>query len=447
LKKKLRKRRGAVNCFKKKCRPLPGGILIHAAPHLLLVYYFQTYMKSKRYTYVFLLLMVLSFFHTQFLSAQDPDENPLQFTDEESLFPEYEVEQLNKPPEGVDTVFPVIFNGSLYSFSLGISKPIWKIFIGGDILNPFVVQDGNVYFYDIYNRMYAIDLKNGKVLWVSLIKNEISGKPLIYENFIIISTLDGGIYVLIRSDGHLLYSYENEDEINAGLKIYENLLIVPYKSGKVVAYDMVSRKQVWVFSAGGIISVSPVLRDDNLYFGAWDGTFYSLDIKTGKSIWISYVGNNITRDFLVFDNVIVLFFSKGEVVCLNRENGSIKWIKYFSTVDFNYNYFSGEKALYVFLPDFIAIDPISGGMLFDYRERAFNLYKEMLFDNMVEGKNPLSDKDRIRLLSDVYFTVDAFPYLPPGKAGKNLVYFITGNAYLCVYDLLKDFFILKYKMS
>ncbi len=391
--------------------------------------------------------MALCFFNAQFLHAQDSNENPPQVSGDESLFPEYEVEHLNRPPEGTDTIFPMIFNGSLYSFSLGISKPIWKIFIGGDLLNPFAVQDGDVYFYDIYNRMYAIDLRSGKVLWVSLIKNEISGKPLIYENYIIISTSDGGIYVLIRSDGHQLYSYESEDEINAGLTIYKNLLIVPYKSGKVVAYDIATRKQVWLFSSGGIISVSPELRDSSLYFGAWDGTFYSLDAGTGKSKWISYVGDNITRDFLVFDAVIVLFFSKGEVVCLNRQNGSIEWIKYFSTVDFNYNYFSGEKALYVFLPDFIALDPMSGAERFDYRERAFNLYKEMLFNNMVEGKNPLSDKDRIRLLSDVFFTVDAFPYLPPGRVGKNLVYFITGNAYLYVYDLLKDFFILKYKMS
>jgi len=145
--------------------------------------------------------------------------------------------------------------------------------------------------------------------------------------------------------------------------------------------------------------------------------------------------------------VIVLFFSKGEVVCLNRETGAIEWIKYFPNVDFNYNYFSGEKAMYVFLPDFTAFDPINGGLLFDYRERAFNLYKEMLFDNMVEGINPLSDKYRIRLLSDVYFSVDAFPYLPPARADGNLVYFVTGNSFLYIYDLLKDFFTLKYKMS
>ncbi len=394
-----------------------------------------------------LLLLILSFFNSQFLSAQVHNEKPLNAGEDESLFPEYEVEHLSEPPEGADTIFPVIFNGSLYSFSLGSSKPIWKIFIGGDLLNPFTVQNGDVYFYDIYNRLYAVDLRSGKVSWVSMIKEEIRGEPVIYGDYLIVSTFNGGIYVLIRSDGHLVYSYENEDEIIAGMNIYKNLLVVPFKSGKLVAYDMGSRKQQWSFGTNGIINVSPVVRDTSLYFGAWDGTFYALDVRTGKSKWIRYVGDNTTRDFLVFKNVIVLFFSKGEVVCLNRETGAIEWIKYFSGVDFNYNYFSGEKAMYVFLPDFTAFDPMNGGLLFDYRERAFNLYKEMLFDNMVEGKNPLSNEDRIGLLSDEFFSVDAFPYLPPARAGKNLVYFVTGNAYLYVYDLLKDFFILKYKMS
>lgn len=400
----------------------------------------------KKMRHILVLVSVVIFFHARFLSAQVIDENPAFLGKNESLFPEYEVEMLGQIPSDVDTVFPVVFNGSLYSFALGISGSVWKIFIGGDLNNPFSVHGGVVYFYDIYNRLYAIDLRTGRVLWKTIIRDELRGKPVVYRKYLIVSTLNGNIHVLIRSTGAPVYTYEDEDEIAAGLVAYDNVLIVPYKSGRLVAFDMNTRELLWKFNAGGIISISPVVKDETLYFGAWDGTFYALDVRTGTSRWVRYIGENTTRDFLVFEDMIVLFFSKGEVVSLRRRTGTIEWIKYFSGVDFNYNYFAGEHSLYIFLPDFAAFDPADGSLIFDYRERAFNLYKEMLFNTMVEGKNPLSDKNRIQLLSDVYFSVDTFPYLPPEKIG-GYVYFVTTRGYLFVYDLKRDFFILKFRME
>jgi hypothetical protein len=134
------------------------------------------------------------------------------------------------------------------------------------------------------------------------------------------------------------------------------------------------------------------------------------------------------------------------MVCLHRNKGEIKWVKYFKDVEFNYNYFSGPKTMYVFVPDFIALDPSSGSMLFDYRERSFTLYKDMLFDNMVEGERPIPDQERVRLLNEQYFSVSDFPYLPPDIVNERFAYFITDENILYVYDLQQDFFVLKYHL-
>jgi hypothetical protein len=133
-------------------------------------------------------------------------------------------------------------------------------------------------------------------------------------------------------------------------------------------------------------------------------------------------------------------------MCLTRNKGEIKWVKYFKGVEFNYNYFQGNEKVYMFIPDFIALDPADGEMLFDYRERSFFLYKEMLFDNMVQGEQPYSEEERIRLLAETYFTVSSYPYLPPESVGGRFVYFITENGTLYVYDLEREFFRLKFKL-
>jgi len=362
------------------------------------------------------------------------------------LFPDYEVEALYKSDESTETVFPFIYKGSLYAFSLGFRNPIWKIFIGGDLLNPYTVGEKIVYLYDIYNRVYAIDLHRGKLFWRSSLQNEIKGKIIIYSGFLVASTIDGAIHILDRSSGEVLFTYRGRGEINAGLTIFEDIIIVPYRNGDIVAYNLKSRSEAWIFNAGSLISVRPVIRDGKIYFGSWDYTFYALDVRTGETLWSSYVGNTITRDFLVFEGEIVLFFSDGEMVCLHRNRGEIKWVKYFKDVEFNYNYFAGPNTIYVFIPDFIALEPSSGGMLFDYRERSFTLYKDMLFDNMVEGEWPIPDQERVRLLNERYFSVSDYPYLPPDSIGGRFAYFITDENFLYVYDLRNDFFVLKFRL-
>jgi outer membrane protein assembly factor BamB len=389
-----------------------------------------------------------SFFDRPERGYEAPEErNPLFSPDayhESDLFPDYEVEMLHRSDREQDIVFPLIYKGSLYSFSLHNGLPLWRIFIGGDLQNPFTATNRVVYFYDIYNRVYAIDLFRGEIIWKRAVYGEIAGKLNIYGKFIITSTLNGAIHFIDREDGAIRFTYQGEGEINAGLSIYQNLIIVPYRKGKVVAYDAQSRREAWSFNSGGLISVQPVIRDREVYFGSWDDTFYALDIATGKQLWSSYVGDAISRDFLVFRSSVLLFFSDGEMVCLSRNRGDIKWVKYFKGVEFSYNYFQGNERAYLFIPGFIALDPLDGEMLFDYRERSFFLYKEMLFDSMVEGEQPYSEADRMRLLSEVYFTVNSYPYLPPESVGNRFVYFITENGTLYVYDLERDFFRLKF---
>jgi outer membrane protein assembly factor BamB len=378
--------------------------------------------------------------------AGEPSYDPLKDYYSSDLFPKYQVETLNRTDGEGDIILPLIHKGSLYAFSLQNRILLWRIFIGGDLLNPFTVRENTVYLYDIYNRVYAIDLSEGTLFWKRYLGSEIKGRLIIFEGFIVAPTLNGSIHFIDRRNGDVSFTYDGEGEINAGPNLYEHLIIVPYRSGRIVAYDIRSRSEAWVFKSGGLISVQPKVRDEQIYFGSWNDTFYALDIFTGELRWSSYVGDTLTREFMVFDSEIILFFSDGETVCLSRNGGEINWVKHFKGVEFNYNYFSGNGKIYVFIPDFIALSPADGEMVLDYRERSFFMYKEMLFDNMVEGVLPISDEERVRLLSERYFTVSSYPYLPPAFARDRFVYFITDSGYLYVYDLIEDFFRLKYQL-
>ena len=365
----------------------------------------------------------------------------------DTLFPDFTVENLHDLSREEEVILPFIYNGYLYAFSLRQKLPLWRIFIGGDLFNPFTVDKDTLYLYDVYNRLYSIDIDSGTILWKADIQNVIKGKPCVYNDTIIIATQRGTIYVINSETGGIIYEYRGEGEISTGLNIHGNLMIVAYKNGRVVAYDMSTKKVRWEFFSGGIINITPIIRDKYIYFGAWDDTFYVLNVVNGSPFWITYVGENISRDFLVFDREIILFFSKGQILSLSRSTGEIKWVRYFEEIEFNYNYFSGIGKFFVFVPDLIAIDPEDGGTIFNYRERAFYFYKEMLFENMIEGEHRLTDEDRTSLLNEQYFSINNYPLLPPIASGGDLTYFIADNSYLYIYNHKEDFFILKYKLG
>lgn len=380
---------------------------------------------------------LIVFFIPAVIKAQDETESPPDFPVE--VFHEYENDH--------DTLIPFVFNGYLYTFSLNLETPLWRLFIGGDLISPFVIRDEELFLYDVFNNIYSIDIYRGEIKWKKNIDEEIKGRPLFYEGYIILGTLRGSIFVLDYQDGEILYENRGNLGISASISMFLNLIIVPYKNGKIVAYNVDTREVEWEFNSGNIISVDPVIMGEYLYFGDWDNTLYALDASSGQPLWQSYVGHRVMRDFLVFDDEIILFFSREGILGVERENGNIKWIKYFRNIEFNYNYFQGFNKFFIFTPDFIALSPDGGGVIFNYRERAFNLYKEMLFDKMVEGEKPLSEGERYRILSEAYFSVSDYPLLPASKLGKDLVYFVADDYFLYVYDLSKDFFLLRYKMG
>jgi outer membrane protein assembly factor BamB len=364
-----------------------------------------------------------------------------------SVIPDYQIEDMGAPGDAGEPVIPFVHNGYVYIFSLASKQPAWRIFIGGDLVNPFTVDRGRLFVYDIYNRMLGIDSIKRKILWKTDIKDEIRGKPCVYKHYVLVCTQKGNLVILSDESGQILFEHPGVAEIAGGLAVFRNLAVVPYKNGKVAAFDVETKTEAWAFNAGGVISVSPVVNGGFAYVGAWDDTFYAIDALTGALRWARYVGEDVSREFLVFDDAVVLFFSKGQVLGLDHESGEIRWARNFERLEFNFNYFQARGKFFLFTPEFIAMNPSNGGFLYRYREKAYGAYKEMLFENMIAGEHPLTDEERNIIMSTTYFTVNAYPHMPPLHADDTLVYFVTEDSYFYVYDLEKDFLMLKYKLT
>lgn len=346
-----------------------------------------------------------------------------------------------------DTYLPFVSNGYLYVFSMVHKAPIWRIFIGGDLQKPFIVLNDRIYFYDVYNRVYGVVINSSEIEWVTQIDGEIEGALIYHESYLLAGTQNGDVFLIDLESGSIIRKYSFNSELSTGVYLYQNIVILPFRNGRIVGYDIFSGDKLWEFSADGIIVSPPVIKYGVIYFGAWDENFYAIDIFNGKLIWSTYIGENIARDFLVFDENIVLFFSRGEVITLSRKTGEIIWVKYYRNVEFSYNYFRGNDKFFIFLPEVVAIDPSDGSILYRYEDRAFEMYKDALFDMMIEATEPLTEEKKARLLRDVYFNVSSYPLLPPLRYDELYTYFVAEDSYLYIFDMKKEFFVLKYSLE
>jgi len=401
--------------------------------------------KNAKCLSIIILIFVLILINPLFSQTTNSVEKDIQSKGNYS-FPANSSEIINKYSSQDKKLLPFVYNGFIYTFSVDRKLLLWKFFIGGDLENPFVLDNNQLFFFDIYNRLYSVDFIDGKLRWVKAIDNEIIGKPVIIKGSVVVITQNGRILVFSKSSGKLIELYDTKHEIAGGGNFYKDLMVVTFKEGMIIAYNIYTGKKVWQFINTGFISIKPIIDEGKLFFGTWDNNFYSLDLEKGKLLWINYIGSKVSRDFLIFKNSIILFLSDGEILSLDKQTGIINWVKYFKGIDFDYNYFKGIEKFYIFRPELVAYDPLSGSVLFNYRERVYKLYKDMLFDTMVEGKHFINEKEKESLLKNKYFVVNSYPVLPPIN-DNNLVYFVGEDSNLYIYDIKKDFFIVKYKLD
>jgi len=49
--------------------------------------------------------------------------------------------------------------------------------------------------------------------------------------------------------------------------------------------DRFSGQKIWAFEAESVVSMSPLICKNSVFFGSLDHHYYALNLKTGKEVW------------------------------------------------------------------------------------------------------------------------------------------------------------------
>jgi outer membrane protein assembly factor BamB len=74
-----------------------------------------------------------------------------------------------------------------------------------------------------------------------------------------------------------------------------------------------------------MISASPKIYKNNVYFGSWDGNLYSLDLKNGNLKWKFNTGWGIVTTPVVSNDKIFFASNDNNFYAINIENGNLEW--------------------------------------------------------------------------------------------------------------------------
>jgi outer membrane protein assembly factor BamB len=100
---------------------------------------------------------------------------------------------------------------------------------------------------------------------------------------VLVGTERGVLHAIRRSDGQEQWHTQFNSALNAA-PVVSNTIFVVDQSGGVTALSADAKRVLWHFSARSAITVTPLVADGKLLFGASNGVFYALDASHGREL-------------------------------------------------------------------------------------------------------------------------------------------------------------------
>ncbi|MCA0931380.1 PQQ-binding-like beta-propeller repeat protein [Lutimonas saemankumensis] len=196
---------------------------------------------------------------------------------------------------------------SIHDFQAQTLDLKWKVETSGKILAGPVANDELTFVGNEKGTFMAIQLDNGAIAWKFETKGNIQAAALLYDNLVFFESANV-FYALKQKTGKEVWRYRldfpaekfkdasgNEhlykldpfdDKRSSGF-LYHGIIYIGCSNGKVIGLNSKTGNLEFSISAkdDSPIRSSPLVLDDQIYFGDWNGVVYCYDLKGKKFVW------------------------------------------------------------------------------------------------------------------------------------------------------------------
>ncbi len=103
---------------------------------------------------------------------------------------------------------------------------------------------------------------------------------------------DGKLYALEKTSGTIVWTFQTKDKMHDPFDYYQS---------------------------------SPLILDEEVYFGSGDGNIYSLNTTTGKQTWSFATKGEVHSTLAHYSGKIYANSFDGNTYALNKKDGSLVW--------------------------------------------------------------------------------------------------------------------------
>lgn len=247
-------------------------------------------------------------------------------------------------------------DGHIYALQSDTGQKIWDVDTGRRVSGSAAICGGMAYIASESGKLYAIETKTGKVRWIKSLDEQkrTSCSPLVKDGVVYIPQGgSGGFDTVVQSAGPIMgldaetgqMVWQSAGGASQGMDapiIYGSLLISSRNREQYAAFDLKTRKDIWVKARAnsyGSQYCCSALENGMLFAaGTIAGSLHALDANTGEQRWLAFVdpnqksimgggqtGNEILTSPAVAMNRVFVGSNNGGFYCFSATNGAALW--------------------------------------------------------------------------------------------------------------------------
>lgn len=258
---------------------------------------------------------------------------------------EVKLKGLGTPEKEQTDKFSISYGGKTCQFNVNVTSKE-----ANRRANKIIISSGKPFMSSSYY-LYAVN-GNGVLLWSKLG----FGQTVAVANDIAYLNIKGDLYAVEIKTGNTIWSNDTtQGYFHSSVTLSNNILYVTSSNGKLYAVDALNGMTKWSFetSLSAVISSSPTVYNDAIYFGAPDDYVYAVDLSGNLKWKYKTASTDVRSSPAVGNGKVYIGADDGKLYVLNASTGSLISTfdagiegEYSPTLSNDKVYIQSKKALY-----------------------------------------------------------------------------------------------------
>lgn len=225
-------------------------------------------------------------------------------------------------------------------------KPVWRQSVNGKVYAGLAFDPAHrlVLVATDAGRIAALRAASGKLAWSADGGAPIRATPLVAGRAIYVPT-DTALLKFDAATGRRLWSApigegtakrreiddpkSRWDHYSSSAVVAGNAVYVGSRDGCVYRFNAGSGAKLGQYCASDMVTATPVIDRDRVYFASFDKNVYAADVATGRIVWKRDVRGEVPRDLALAGGKVLAGSRSYDLVALDKANGRPAWTRYY----------------------------------------------------------------------------------------------------------------------